>query len=719
MSDRGTPHAGTVLLAHDAGSPPLAEVAAALEAWSIPYVNAEIGKGLSQLGALDGAIAICRGAAGWARRAQALESTGAAVIVWGPIEGEGPPVECSADLPQLMAAIFRTQGRLKGLADRGRQARALFERAHSAELVSRFAQAIAAQFTVPQVVKTAIAKTRELCEADGASLLLIDPTSGDLYFDVVEGGASGRMERIQLRPGQGIAGKVAMQAEPRLVSDAQTCPDFDRSMDRHTGFRTGSIVAVPLLLGGDVLGVLEAVRTTGRAPFEARHLERLTELAPHVAVAVHNAQITAELRQAQIEVRSANQDLERKVSERTEQISKAKQEWERTFDAISEPIALQEGFVIRRANRAYAQRVGLPITQVPGRKCFELLAGRSSPCPQCPLLRGRGHELSAEIPIADDSTFRFSGYWMSDDGSDPRVVVHYKDVTQEKRLQEKLRESERLASVGQLASGAAHEINNPLGFVTSNLRTLREVLSELRPAISALAEAADRAQRGMKGEAVGLLSRLDEVDVAAIDDGLEMIDESLNGAQRVAEIVRGLRELSRLEIGRSEPCCVNSSVSRAVSAQPPESQAAIEVSLDATARASIPPLQLDQVLGHLLKNAQQAIGRGQRIYLRTESDEREVRIEVRDEGSGIAAEHLSRIFDPFFTTRGIGKGLGLGLTAAYGIVKRAGGEILVQSQVGRGSTFTVRLPRATRSERERRHEEEDSAHVPTSEPALA
>jgi two-component system, NtrC family, sensor kinase len=175
-----------------------------------------------------------------------------------------------------------------------------------------------------------------------------------------------------------------------------------------------------------------------------------------------------------------------------------------------------------------------------------------------------------------------------------------------------------------------------------------------------------------------------------LQDGLEMIDESLQGVHRVAEIVKGLRELSRLEIGKLEPCCTNASVSRMVRAAGGE----IAVELAAVHPAAIAPLQLDQALGHVLKNARQAVSGGKGVTVRTESDAREVRVIVRDEGNGIPPENLRRIFEPFFTTRGVGKGIGLGLTAAYGIVRRAGGEIEVRSEVGRGSTFTFKIPRA-------------------------
>jgi signal transduction histidine kinase len=162
----------------------------------------------------------------------------------------------------------------------------------------------------------------------------------------------------------------------------------------------------------------------------------------------------------------------------------------------------------------------------------------------------------------------------------------------------------------------------------------------------------------------------------------------------VGDIVKGLRELSRLEIGKREPSNVNASVTRVVRTELGEN-ANVALELDARALADIPPLQLDQVLGHVLRNARQATPRREKIHVRTESRDGEVLIHVSDEGVGIARENVRRVFEPFFTTRGVGKGIGLGLTAAYGIVKRVGGDIEASSEgPGRGARFTIKLPLA-------------------------
>jgi two-component system, NtrC family, sensor kinase len=673
-----------------AESPALvARVEDLLMPWGILAMQAPREQALTLVDSGHARIVLCEMRDGVRLFLDRLKACGAVPIVIGraPDEPVGN-VEYAGKPSELIAAVFRAHGRLTGLEPSG------------ADRVNEFAQAIASKFTLPELVKEAIARTRELCDADGASLLLVDPETGALAFDTIDGSGEGKIERVRLRKGQGVAGKVAIEARPRLVTHAKDCADFDPLFDKKTGFNTGSIVAVPLVLAGDVLGVLMAVRSAEHLPFTPATLHRLVQLAPHVAIAVHNVQITSQLRSSQTEVLQANAGLEEKVRERTEQISRAKQEWERTFDAISEPIALLDGYLIRRSNQAYARRVGVPVKDLPGKTCYRVLAGRDAPCPSCPLGKGRGVQLSAELTISNpntgkDSNLELSGYWLSDDPGSAAVVVTYQDVTQSRSLQERLRESERLAAVGQLASGAAHEINNPVGFVTSNLRSLRSVMEELRLPMRALADVVALVKSKRLNELVTLIDGLDEPDAQNIDDAVEMIDESLDGARRVSDIVKGLRELSRLEIGKREPADTNGSISRVVRSEFGELPGHVSLVLEATTPADIAPLQLDQALGHLVKNARQATTKKERIVVRSWSSGAEVLIQVRDEGVGIPKENLRRVFEPFFTTRGVGKGIGLGLTAAYGIVRRAGGDIEAESDgPGLGASFTIRLPRA-------------------------
>lgn len=557
------------------------------------------------------------------------------------------------------------------------------------ERVNRFAWEIASQLYLPNVRQVAVMRTRELCDADGATLLLHDAETGSLHFELVEGAGAGALERRRLAPGEGIAGRVALERTPLLVEDVVASRDFACGFDTASGFVTGSIIAVPLMFDDQLLGVLEAVRGAGREPFTREDLEQLTGLAPHVAAAVHHLRTESSLRAARENLQKSNDLLERRVVERTRLIARGKQQWEATFDAMQDPVVVLDGYTVRRANRRFQELAGnRPWGEIIGATCHQVLAGRATPCPGCPMKAGGR---LTEVRFGD-ATFNASRSEV-DLGEGPASVVHYRDVTEQQRLAEKLRESERLASVGQLASGAAHEINNPLSFVLSNLRMLRDTMADvLVPASDALRRAQGAFERGEAAQARADLDAV-RVDPAEVADALEIIDEAMVGAQRISEVVKSLRELSRQEQGRVEPVSVTALVQRTVSkVLGPHHGARLE--LETGQRVSVVPQQVERAIENVVRNARQASRDDAAVTVRARDDERGVVVEVEDAGCGIPAEHLSHVFDPFFTTRRVGEGMGLGLTVTWGIVKRFGGTVEVHSEVGRGTTVSLIFPRS-------------------------
>lgn len=556
------------------------------------------------------------------------------------------------------------------------------------EQVNRFAWEVASQLFLPSVRRVAVMRTRELCDADGATLLLHDSETGALSFELVEGAGAGALEHRRLAPGEGIAGRVALERAPLLVEDVGSSRDFARGFDAASGFVTGSIIAVPLVFDERLLGVLEAVRCAERRPFTQEDLTHLSALAPHVAAAVQHLRTEESLRQARESLQKSHDQLEKRVAERTRLIARAKQQWEATFDAMQDPVVVLDGYTVRRANRAFQVLAGgRPWAEIIDATCHQVLAGRSTPCSGCPL---QGQGKLSEVRFAD-ATFHASRSQV-ELGDGPASVVHYRDVTVQRRLVERLRESERLASVGQLASGAAHEINNPLSFVLSNLRLLRDTLAEvLMPATDALRRAHAAFGRGDVTQAKQVLAGA-QVDPADVADALEVIDEAVVGAQRINEVVRSLRELSRQEQGRAEAVPVNPLVQRTV-ARVLGPQHGARVETRSAGRVQVVPQQLERALENVLRNARQAIRDDTGVAVRAFDDERGVVVEVVDRGCGIPAEHLAHVFDPFFTTRRVGEGMGLGLTVTWGIVKRFGGAVEVRSEVGQGTTVTLVLPR--------------------------
>jgi len=266
-----------------------------------------------------------------------------------------------------------------------------------------------------------------------------------------------------------------------------------------------------------------------------------------------------------------------------------------------------------------------------------------------------------------------------------------------KKLEEahnQLLQSEKLASIGQLAAGVAHEINNPIGFVSSNLGTLKNYADDLLRVIDAY-----RSGEHLLACDPGLAARLEEVrrkvDLDYLrEDVVSLIAESIEGTTRVRRIVQDLRDFSRVDSVEWQSADLHAGLESTLNMVWNE----IKYKADVVREFGVLPMvecrpgQLNQVFMNMLVNAAQSINGTGVITLRSGCVDDHVWISISDTGQGIPQDLLTRIFDPFFTTKPVGKGTGLGLSVSYGIVSKHGGRIDVESEPGKGSTFTVWLP---------------------------
>lgn len=298
---------------------------------------------------------------------------------------------------------------------------------------------------------------------------------------------------------------------------------------------------------------------------------------------------------------------------------------------------------------------------------------------------GKRTVVDSAAPIVDDAGRTLGG------------VVVFRDVTEQRKLESRLAQSERLAAIGTLSAGMAHEINNPLAYVLANVTFAIDGLREVQEKLEALP--------GGQGNALG--SR-----VAEIADAL---GDAREGSERVHSIVHDLKKFGRLD--KSEVTVLELSEVLETAIRMTENvlrhHARVRRRYGTTPFVEASASQLGQVFINLLVNAAQAMGEGQvdtkEIVVETHTDEAGRAVgEVRDSGPGIPQEILRRIFDPFFTTKPIGQGSGLGLSIAHSIVESLGGEISVESHVGKGTTLRVALPPA---------KQRDSKKVPIAQPA--
>jgi signal transduction histidine kinase len=264
--------------------------------------------------------------------------------------------------------------------------------------------------------------------------------------------------------------------------------------------------------------------------------------------------------------------------------------------------------------------------------------------------------------------------------------------TQLERLQTQIIHSEKMASLGQLAAGVAHELNNPVGFIYGNLDFLNEYAGGLKKLLDYYDEA-----ELTETIVAGADSIKREIDYpASVEDLSSIIGDCREGAERIRDIVQNLRTFSRLDEADFKKTDIHEGIDSTIRLL------SRYFSTDnirlVRNYGELPPIdsfsgQLNQVWMNLLVNAAQAVGaNGGEVRIRTRADGEFVKITVSDTGCGIAPEHLNRIFDPFYTTKSVGEGTGLGLSISFGIVERHGGTISISTVLGTGTAFTVALP---------------------------
>ena len=366
-----------------------------------------------------------------------------------------------------------------------------------------------------------------------------------------------------------------------------------------------------------------------------------------------------------------------------QQIWRAKKEWEQTFDTVPDPVlVLDEQFRVRRANRATTRVLGLEFSQLIGQPCYQVVHGRTEPPPECPLQRMlvSGKEARADIEEPRlGKVFDATATPLHNSGSAVLGCVEVlRDITARKRVEEQLRQSQKMEAVGQLAGGVAHDFNNLLtaiiGYSDLGLARLREG-DRLRKHVQEIKKA---------GEQAASLTR----QLLAFSRRQVMVPQVLDLNSVVGNVQKMLRRLIGEDIDL------------------------LTVPGPGLGRVKADPGQMEQVILNLALNARDAMPQGGKLTIETgnlDLDESYTRshidvapgpyvmLAVSDSGCGMDAETLSHIFEPFYTTKEEGKGTGLGLATVYGIVKQSGGHISVSSDPGKGTTFTTYLPRVEES----------------------
>ncbi len=411
-------------------------------------------------------------------------------------------------------------------------------------------------------------------------------------------------------------------------------------------------VVVPLKFKGRLNGFIVLGDPSEKEYFNQFDLETLEILAGQCAVSLENSISFERLKRQQKRLQEMNNELT---------ISRNK--LEAFFDGITTPIAIQDiNYNIIMVNQAATRYFHTPYDRLLGAKCYKMFFGRNKPCENCmaqdSLHTGLQFGIERKHPT-HEINFSIQFYPIHvPPGSDRLFLEFFQDISQQKRLQEELIQSEKLASIGTLASGIAHEINNPLG--------------------------------GIIGTAEIMLDKLDPES-----DLHEYATDIVHYSRNAAEVIKDLTTFSRQTKGAQVGLDVVEVLESALKlAQRGMNFAEIEVVKDFEALPVIEsnPNELEQVFLNLIMNAVQAMnGRGT-LLLTCRRSEWNLIVTVGDSGPGIEAAHIEKVFNPFFTTKDPGKGTGLGLSICHRIVYRMGGRINVKSEKGSGTEFTVNLP---------------------------
>jgi two-component system, NtrC family, sensor kinase len=553
------------------------------------------------------------------------------------------------ELLARVKTILRTQQLEKQLQAQSQQLAAL----------NRVGQTVAASLEAPEVLTTAVSGIRHILAIDLAAIFMLDNQGQLRCQHIRQGQQSLSVEQMPpVAPGQGVIGTAAVQQSSQMDNDPEENGRFQPHSDAPPDHQIDNMLAVPLIVRGKAVGVVAAYNKTS-GPFTEFDQDLFASLASSISEAIENAWLFQRIRLRQQELLESRNTLQALI------------------DGIIHPIyTINDDWQIVAVNKSKADALGQDENTIDGDKlngrCYERFFQRDKPCDHC---------LAAHT-LSDKRPQQWSVSWAGPDhlpreweinaypipgrqASAARAVIIWQDRTEERRLESSLMQAGKLAAIGQLAAGVAHEINNPLTAINANAQMLK-------------------------------------MFIPPEDENYESVDLIARAGDRAAKVVRGLLDFARQEqYAFTQADSLNQSIQDALSLVKYQLQTAnIETVLNLA--GDLPPIEaswehLKSVWLNLLVNARDAVqlrdeGRQIEIATRLAPDEEHVQILFRDNGQGMNKAEAAHIFEPFYTTKDPGKGTGLGLATSHRIIEQHQGEITVVSEPDEGTTFVIHLP---------------------------
>ena len=397
--------------------------------------------------------------------------------------------------------------------------------------------------------------------------------------------------------------------------------------------------------------------------------------------------------------------------EAEEKLKTSEEKIRQTLDNIGIGVSLisRDMTILEMNRQMYNWFPNITVEQKP--VCFESFhtPAKERPCDNCPtlkaLMNGETCEANIETHMPEGTcVYRIVSTPIHDSrGSVMAAIEMVEDITAKQSMERELLQAQKLASIGQLAAGVAHEINNPVGFVSSNLTTLggyhddlNQLIRHYRALKDAVANLEDTSLTQPVKAMAGQIETMEkDIDVDFLQtDAAELLDECREGTERIKKIVEDLKHFAHPGQDKIQDTDINQELESTLNVVNNELKykATVTRAFGELPIISANPQQLNQVFVNLLVNAAQAIEKTGEIRIETHHVDDAVEIRISDTGCGIPEGHLAKVFDPFFTTKDVGKGTGLGLNIAFNIIKKHRGEMLVKSRVGQGTTFIIKLP---------------------------
>ncbi len=561
---------------------------------------------------------------------------------------------------QIRAALSERLSKTASLQDAGRVAMEFVDdiQERARELASLQTELTRMGFqTSLEVIQARMLKGAcRVLDGEAGALIILDESNPAWMIRKTLGEGDEWVYQINPRGGKGLVRACLDSGETIQSDDPSNDPRYDPGSDSIGELAHKSMICAPLIADSQVLGAIQVIDKRADGSFTDFDKDLLSIIAALAANAIQGARLLQQLKVTNADLEASRWEL---LGSRN--ILRA------LFDNLPTALYIVDpGYTIMAINQARAQVTAQSPRSLVGKTCYQALFGRSTPCPECRVQetlqeKTRTQRKASRHTKHEDTEWEISTYPISDDeGKVVQAILLEQDITEHQRLEGILAQSEKLAAIGQLAAGVAHEINNPLTAIIANAQILHREL----PPDSDLQESVD------------LIAR---------------------AGARATQVVRNLLDFARKEEYHLGLTDLNETLQRSLELMQHEIIAR-GVQIKYEPDPNLPPLlasqdHLQSVWLNLLLNAIDALDKSPgEIKVSTRKVGNEILVSVADNGKGIAPERLTRIFEPFYTTKEPGRGTGLGLSVCHRIIKQHGGHIRVESQVGIGSEFTVILP---------------------------